>query len=231
MKLKIKRLLRDSNIRLGLAAILTAILVWLSLNQQVSTTFRDIWSEPSKQSSSGSNVPTEVYQNSQLPSSDGEQIGVTQQEVSQVQDTAGTTEELAVNQEEQKFNDLLVAGSRVISPEKFFAQYRLERDQARGRQVEWVQSIVNNAKTSEETRREAQKKLLTLSDNLSWETQLENMLKAKNYQDALVFVKDGSVTVIVRTPELSKQDVERITDLVSRVTGRKAEEMVIIPKN
>ncbi|HEX3033409.1 MAG TPA: SpoIIIAH-like family protein [Bacillota bacterium] len=260
MKRKIKRLLRDNNFRLGLAVILAAALVWMSLDQEVSSTFRDIWGSQDSQNVSGGTVPGKVYISGQSGShsseektgttdqlsgtSDqqpgtseegtapsGEQNGNAAQDSAQAQDSAGSTDNLPVNQEEQKFNDLLVAGSRGTSPEKFFAQYRLERDQARGRQVEWVQTVVNNAKTSEETRREAQKKLLSLSDYISWETQVENMLRAKNYQDALVFVKDNSVTVIVQAGELAKQDVDRITDLVSRVTGRNAEQMVIIPKN
>lgn len=143
----------------------------------------------------------------------------------QAKDSAGLT----VN--EQKFNDLLVAASANNPADKFFAEYRLERDRVRGRQVDNLREIVNNPKSVGETVKEAQKRLLSLNENLTKELLVENMLKAKNYNDAIVFLQEGAVTVIVQAKELNQQDIAKISDLVSRTTGKSAQEMVIIPKN
>lgn len=229
MKIGLRRISKNPNFRLGLAVLLALTLVWISYDSKAATNFRSIW---------GDNLETaqDPGDTAAKTTSIQPQAGSTKQDTGsgQTPDTAkeaADSPKLAIEADEQKFNDLLVSGTRAASPEKFFAQYRLERDQTRGRQVEWVQSIVNNPKTSEATRQEAQKKLLSLSDNLSWEMQIENMLRAKNFQDAIVFLKEGSVTVIVQAPELGQQDITRITDLVCRVTGRNAQELVIIPKN
>lgn len=117
-----------------------------------------------------------------------------------------------------------------LSAEEFFIEYRLERDRTRSRQIELLQNIVNNPNSSESERKEAQKKILEISTTLEQELKLENLIKAKGYQDAALFIQPASVIVIVYAPNFDTNDATKISDLVSRTTGHKLEQITIMPK-
>lgn len=117
-----------------------------------------------------------------------------------------------------------------LSAEEFFIEYRLERDRTRSRQIELLQNIVNNPNSSESERQEAQRKILEISTTLEQELKLENLIKAKGYQDAALFIQPASVIVIVNAHDFSTDDATKISDLVSQTTGHKLEQIRIIPK-
>ncbi len=214
-----KRLWRNKNNRWLVALVLGLSLVWLSFDDVIVDTVQS-WRYDSTQEQ----LTAESSGQSGLMESKAanEEKAVQQKSPEVLQQGSGLSD--------RKYNDLLVAASKNNPPEKFFAEYRLERERVRGQQVEWLREVVDNPKSADENRKEAQKRLIAITENLSKELLLENMLKAKNYQDAIVFMQTGNVTIIVQSQELTPQDITKITDLVSRTTGRSAQEMVIIPK-
>jgi len=113
---------------------------------------------------------------------------------------------------------------------EFFIEYRLERERTRGQQVEWLREIINNENADAETRKKAQEQLYTISQNIGKEMEIENLIRAKGFQDAVVLLQDKVVTVVVRSKELATDDVAKIADLVSRNTGISLQNIVIIPK-
>ncbi|MFZ3170683.1 MAG: SpoIIIAH-like family protein [Carboxydocellales bacterium] len=227
---------RNKNSMWLLALALSVTLLWLSYDDQIVSTIRSLRYNPENstvqfpQNSSDkelANLATDKLdqQSAELEQELTKKQGSTQTAVGQTKETTDLT------LDEQKFNDLLVAASANNPADKFFAEYRLERDRVRGQQVDNLREIVNNPKSVVETIREAQKRLLSLNENLSKELLVENMLRAKHYNDAIVFLQDGAVTVIVQAKELNQQDIAKIADLITRTTGKSAQEMVIIPKN
>ncbi len=213
------------------ALALGVTLLWISYDDAIVSTIQSMRYDPERaqvnQAKTGSDKD--------LAKTNGQDVakGGDRYAAKEAEDMAKESGQSAANPtvNEQKFNDLLVAASANNPADKFFAEYRLERDRVRGRQVDNLREIVNNPKSVGETVKEAQKRLLSLNENLTKELLVENMLKAKNYNDAIVFLQEGAVTVIVQAKELNQQDIAKISDLVSRTTGKSAQEMVIIPKN
>lgn len=119
---------------------------------------------------------------------------------------------------------------REVKKNQFFVEYRLERDRTRSQQIELLRDIVNNQNSPEKTREEAQRRLLAISQAIDTEMRLENLIRAENFKDAVVFIQEKSTTVIVQTPVLTPMDKERLTQIAVRVTGHKAEDVVVIPK-
>ncbi|MEG6615896.1 SpoIIIAH-like family protein [Peptococcaceae bacterium 1198_IL3148] len=113
---------------------------------------------------------------------------------------------------------------------EFFIEYRLERERTRGQQVEWLREIINNENADAETRKKAQEQLYTISQNIGKEMEIENLIRAKGYQDAVVLLQDKVATVVVRSKALATDDVAKIAELVSRNTGISLQNIVIIPK-
>ncbi|GAW94164.1 SpoIIIAH-like family protein [Calderihabitans maritimus] len=116
------------------------------------------------------------------------------------------------------------------SGDEFFVEYRLERDRIRSQQVQLLREVVDNPNSVAETRQEAQNRILEITQRMEQELQLENLIVAKGYKDAVVFIEPDSVTVIVHEKNLTQTDAAKIADLVSRYTDHKLEDIVIIPK-
>lgn len=112
----------------------------------------------------------------------------------------------------------------------FFAEYRLERDRTRSQQIDLLREIVNNQNSAPETRKEAQRRLLGISQAIDIEMKLENLIRAENFEEAVVFVQDKSATVIVQAPLLTAIDKKRLTEIAVRVTGLNPENIVVIAK-
>ena len=112
----------------------------------------------------------------------------------------------------------------------FFADYRLERERVRAQQVEMLNSLIADPNSSAATRQDAQKKLMDITESMERELQLENLIKAKGYTEAAMFIQSGSATAILKKEGMMEEDVAVAADIISRVTGYNLENIVVIPK-
>lgn len=100
-----------------------------------------------------------------------------------------------------------------------FTAYREEREVNRSRSIDALKEIVENKNTSQATRDEAQKQIIKLTEITNQEMIIENLIKAKGFQDAVVMIDNGIVNVIVQADKLSEEEVAQIVEIVSRQTG------------
>nr|WP_204618312.1 SpoIIIAH-like family protein [Desulforadius tongensis] len=112
----------------------------------------------------------------------------------------------------------------------FFIEYRLERERTRGQQVEWLREIINNPNAEADTRKKAQEKLYAITQNIGKEMEMENLIRAKGFKDAVVLLQDKGATVVVQSESLTTEQAAKIAELVSRNTGIPMNGIVIIPK-
>ncbi|MBM7867920.1 hypothetical protein GTO89_09480 [Heliobacterium gestii] len=110
----------------------------------------------------------------------------------------------------------------------FFSEYRMERERVRSQQIEILQEIVRNDQSSGETRKEAQKKLLQISEQIKKEMETERLLIANDYRDAVALIQGNTVSVIVAARELTPADKGKIAELVARSTGVKAGDVAVM---
>ena len=112
----------------------------------------------------------------------------------------------------------------------FFRDYRFERKQERNKEVEYINSVVNNPASDPEVIKEAQSQLLEITSNMEAELAIENLIKAKGFDDAIVIIHKDNVNVIVDKSELVPEEVAVILDIVKRESGKETENIKIIPK-
>ncbi|KGG81427.1 stage III sporulation protein AH [Caloranaerobacter azorensis H53214] len=112
----------------------------------------------------------------------------------------------------------------------YFVEYRLSRDKLRANLVERLNDIVNNEKTDEETRKKAQEEIMRIGNISEKELLIEGLIKAKGFEDALVFLKDNSVRVIVSADVLNEQDVIKILEIVKSETNLEPSAIKIMKK-
>ena len=111
----------------------------------------------------------------------------------------------------------------------FFTEYRLERDRIRSERSDLLREIIQNSKT-DESRQKAQDAVLKMVLEKQRESEMENLIKARGFSDALVLMRDNSVSAIVKTQSLTREDVLQVAEVISRVSGFRQEDITISAK-
>ena len=62
------------------------------------------------------------------------------------------------------------------------------------------------------------------------EAEMENLIKAKGFTDALVFISDNSVSAVVKTTALTQVEVVQVAEVISRLAGVKPEDITVCAK-
>lgn len=110
--------------------------------------------------------------------------------------------------------------TEVVQPElrgeNYFVDYRLRRDQLRQEEKTMLSAVLNT--NIEKTKEEAQQKWLELTSRISKEDEIENVLKIKGFQDAVVDLAQDSVHIIILADSLSPQEVSIIQAITLRVS-------------
>ncbi|MFW6389757.1 MAG: SpoIIIAH-like family protein, partial [Halanaerobiales bacterium] len=112
--------------------------------------------------------------------------------------------------------------------ENFFIDYRLERDKARSEQLDIYREMINNPNTDKATKEEAQKKIIELTARLEKEMKIESLIRARGYEDALAYIHEESVDVIVQSEGLKEEEVAQIGDIIVKTTGLSFDDVTII---
>lgn len=112
----------------------------------------------------------------------------------------------------------------------YFIEYRLSRDKLRATLIDRLNEIINNENTKEDIRASAQNEIIALGQVAELELSIEGLIKAKGFEDALVFLGDNSVRVVVSVNELTEQDVVKIFEIVKNETSIEASNIKIMKK-
>lgn len=122
-----------------------------------------------------------------------------------------------------------VAAGGVRQPD-FFAEYRLERDRARGQEREMLWQVMTGPAGTDEARRQANMRWLALSATMGLEAQLEGLIRGRGFEDAVVFLGEGTAQVVVKAPSLTSQEAARIGELVRQVANVKPTGISIVQR-
>lgn len=117
-----------------------------------------------------------------------------------------------------------------MASKNYFVEYRLSRDKLRASIVDRLDQIVNNENTSESTRDDAQKEIIKLGNNSEKELQIEGLIKSKGYDDAIVFLTDQDIKVVVSAANLTEQDMVKILEIIKSETSYDSNNIKIMKK-
>jgi len=98
-----------------------------------------------------------------------------------------------------------------------FAEAKLNRDMTRSKRESALKEIIEDENASQESRDEANKKMIEMVERTDCEVRIETLIKNKGFEDALaVFADDGTLDICVKAPTLTASDVAKIADIASR---------------
>lgn len=116
---------------------------------------------------------------------------------------------------------VLTSGSVILSEAK------LNREQNRSKAKELLLEIINNENLSEDAKKDAVSKMLTMTENMEKESAAETQLAAKGFADSIVSISDDSVDVTVSAGSLTDTQRTQIEDVIMRKTGCELNQIVI----
>ena len=112
----------------------------------------------------------------------------------------------------------------------YFASARLTRQQSRDEALSLLETAAAGEGASQETIDSAMRSITAMATWSLQETQVENLLLAKDFDDCVVYMSGDGVTVAVPAPPdgLSAAAVARITDAITAETDYTASQLRII---
>lgn len=119
------------------------------------------------------------------------------------------------------------------TPSGYFANARLNRQQARDSALSLLQEALAGAQTDQAMKEQTNAAIQTMADYTVTEAQIENLVVAKGYTDCVAFIGEDTVSVVVQVPggQLTDVDTARITDIVTQSTEFAPSQIKIIEGN
>lgn len=112
---------------------------------------------------------------------------------------------------------------------QYFAEAKLDREQARAKQKDILTEMMNNENVSQEQKDKCSDNMLQLQERIEKETAAEAMIEAKGFKEAYVRIDDETVDVVVEKDSLTEAEIAQIEDIVKRKTGFQADQIRINP--
>lgn len=135
-----------------------------------------------------------------------------------------------ITETEEEISQAISSEERLIS-KNYFIEQRLSRDKLRASLIDRLNAIVNNENSSQQMIDEAQKKIMEIGNLSEKELTTEGLIKAKGFEEALVFLTENDAKIVVGKEELTEQDVVKILEIVLSETDLDAENVNIMKKN
>ena len=138
--------------------------------------------------------------------------------------------ELVAAEDEMMMIASAQTGKGVEATSGYFAEARLTRQVSRDEALQLLQTAATAETASQETIDSAMNAISAMATCSMKESQIENLLIAKDFADCVVYIGNDSVTVAVPAPMdgLSEEAVARITDLICNETEYTAAQLSII---
>lgn len=117
-----------------------------------------------------------------------------------------------------------------VQEESYFDTARLSRQEARDEALAILQATVDDPNADEAAIASASESITAMAEATTTESEIENLVDAKGYEDCVAYIGDNSVSVVVAAPEegLQAADVAKITDIVLGQTSFSADQVKII---
>lgn len=111
----------------------------------------------------------------------------------------------------------------------FYTTYRNEREATRTQEIQFYDSIIASASSSDSAKEEAEANKIALIAQMEKELVTEGIIRGKGFDDAIVTTSSSNVNVFVKSAELTSVEVAQITSIVTEQLKVEIDRIVIIP--
>lgn len=103
--------------------------------------------------------------------------------------------------------------------DEYFAQAKLDREETQDKIAEMTQEILESVEENDTAKTEAVAKAAQLATILEQQTNVESLIKAKGFENCLVFIQNEECSIVVKDSNLTDEDILIIKDIATGQTG------------
>ena len=126
-------------------------------------------------------------------------------------------------------NRVVDAGTSNITAYNYFDSYRSDRASTREEMIASYEAIINSENSSEEDIENAKQAKLSLVEKMEEDLALEYSIKSLGYQDAIVTSSTNYINIIVKSAELTENQVSQIVAMITDQTDYNFNTIKVIP--
>ena len=113
-------------------------------------------------------------------------------------------------------NASVTTSSNNNSKDDYFTNSKLERNTMYSQMLETYEKVLNSNNSLETQKQSATEEIKKINNLKNSIMICENLIQTKGFNDVVVFVNDNSVSVVVATTELTKENVAQIQNIIAR---------------
>ncbi len=146
---------------------------------------------------------------------------------------AGTEASDEANQNDPKIlGDAQLVDSKSIVDETYFAMAKLSRTKSRDAAIETLSTILDGEQLTDADKQAANEKALAITDTIEAESRIENLVKAKGFDECIVYITDSNANVVVKASQgLTQDQATQIKNIVVSEGNIKGENISITEIN
>ncbi|MGI5921985.1 MAG: SpoIIIAH-like family protein, partial [Syntrophomonadaceae bacterium] len=118
-------------------------------------------------------------------------------------------------------------GEGVTTSASFFAEYRMERERSRSKQIELLREIINS-QADTKAREAASLRLVDISRDMEEEMKIENLVKSRGYNECVVITQANNTMVIVQSEDIDIEEKNELIQLAGNATGNEVDKINVI---
>ena len=122
------------------------------------------------------------------------------------------------------------SNTSVSAQSNYFEAYRTNRQSIRDMEMRYVQTVSDNQNSDSAVKKEAEERLLEIASLMEKELKIENLIKAKGFQDVIAFVEEGSVNIVIKAEQITSAQATKILKIVVDETGEASQNITIITR-
>ena len=119
--------------------------------------------------------------------------------------------------------------AKVKEESNYFETAKKEREETRKEACETIEETLKNDKLKDEDKKSALAKIEEIGGRMESESNIETILKAKGFKNALAVMNDTGITIIVESQGLTSAQTLQIQDIITEQTTITLEKIKIIP--
>lgn len=169
-----------------------------------------------------------IAEDAEMESENAEDIAKDTEDTSKDQEVSeGDVAEASVDENGEPIDSESVGKAVLTNASVTLSQAKLNREQTRSKAKEMILEIINSESLSEDAKKDAVNKMISMTEQMEKETAAETQLAAKGFQDAVVCISEDSVDVTISKESLTDTQRTQIEDIIMRKTGCDLQNIVI----
>lgn len=120
--------------------------------------------------------------------------------------------------------------SNAVSTNEYFTKSKLERETMYSQMLESYENVLNSSNSLETQKQSATDEIKKINDTKNSIMICENLIQTKGFENSIIFVNGDSISVIIKSDEMTQEEVAQVQNIISREMGAEIENIHISTK-